>query len=75
MAQFLNTVAFFPLALCQGTCRNAIWLKMYRRTLERFFFIKQKAERRVLPKGSAAFIPVLRIAGAFRRELVNPHDS
>jgi hypothetical protein len=34
MARFLNAVAFLPLALRQGTRRNAIWLQTCKRTVE-----------------------------------------
>lgn len=58
MARFLNAVAFFSLALRPRTRRNALRLQTCTRTLDPFFVVEQQADRRVLPKGSAAFIPV-----------------
>jgi hypothetical protein len=54
----LNLVAFLPLSLRGRPHRNAMLLKTRKRTtIYLFYIIVRKAERPVLPAGSAAFIP------------------
>jgi hypothetical protein len=67
----LDAVAFLPLALCQRTRRNAIWLKTcIQRTISLFLHRVQKTEIVSRLRAARLTSPGLK-TGAFRRDLVN----